>query len=87
MKISIEISEPLLDDLQRTGFISRAQRGEVLLLRDLVYFMVLESARDLPTAMRFSSHLAQKREAQAREWQAEAEARNYHQNELTKGAA
>jgi hypothetical protein len=86
MKIAIEIPEHVLDDWQRTGFITRNQRGDVDFLRELVAFLVVENARDLPTAMRFSAHLAQKREAQTLEWQAKS-ARNYNSNEMTKGAA
>jgi hypothetical protein len=87
MKICVEISEHLLDDFQRTGFLSKDQRNDVFLLRDLVFFLVLESARDLPSAMRFSQHLAQRREAQAREWQAENAARDYYGNDNVKGAS
>jgi hypothetical protein len=41
---------------------------------------VVENARDLPTAIRFSAHLAQRREAKTLEWQAENAARNYYGN-------
>jgi hypothetical protein len=87
MKISIDIDEPLLDDFQRTGFITKDQRTDALLLRELVAFLVVENARDLPTAMRFSAHLARRREAKTLEWQAENAARNYYGNTETKGEA
>ena len=87
MRVSIDIPESVLDDFVRTGFTSREMRNDALLLCELVSFLVLENSRDLPTAMRFSLHLAQKREARTLEWQAEAASRNYYQNELAKGGA
>jgi hypothetical protein len=70
MKIAIDIPEHVLDDFQRTSFLTRDQRTDALLLRELVAFLIVENARDLPTAMRFSAHLAQRREAKTLEWQA-----------------
>ena len=87
MKIAIEIPEHVFDDWQRTGFKTRDQRGDVDFLRVLVAFLIVENARDLATAMRFSAHLAQRREAKTLEWQAKSFVRNYHGNETTKGAA
>ena len=80
MMVLVDIPEHVLDDFQRTGFITRDQRTDALLLRELVAFLVVENARDLPTAMRFSAHLAQRREAKTLEWQAENAARNYYGN-------
>jgi hypothetical protein len=81
MRILVDIPEDVLDDFQRTGFVTKDQRGDGLLLRELVAFLVVENARDLPTAMRFSAHLAQRREAQRREWEAANAARNYYGNQ------
>jgi hypothetical protein len=86
MKIAIEIPEHVFDDWQRTGFKTRDQRGDVDFLRVLVAFLIVENARDLATAMRFSAHLAQRREAKTL-GQTKSFARNYHSNEMTKGAA
>jgi len=87
MRVAIDIPEHVLDDYQRTGFVTRDQRTDADFLRELVAFLIVENARDLPTAMRFSAHLAQKREAKTLEWQAENAARNYHGNDIAKGAA
>jgi hypothetical protein len=51
------------------------------MLRELVEFLVLENARELATAIRFSSHLTIKREDEHRKWQHQQAARNYHGNE------
>ena len=87
MKVTVELTEPVLNDLQRTSFISRDQRSDVMLLRELVAFMVIESARDLPTAMRFSLHLQGLREQKHQEWQKAQSSRDYYSNELKGGAA
>ena len=87
MRVYVDIPEHVLDDYQRTGFITKETRTDAVFLRELVAFLIVENARDLPTAMRFSAHLAQRREAQTLEWQAKSFARNYHGNETTKGAA
>jgi len=87
MKVLVDIPETVLDDFQRTGFITKETRTDAVFLRELLAFLIVENARDLPTAMRFSAHLAQRREAQTLEWQTENAARNYHGNDITKGAA
>jgi hypothetical protein len=87
MRVYIDIPEDVLDDFERTGFVTKERRYNADFLRELVAFLIVENARDLPTAMRFSACLAQRREAKTLEWQAENAARNYHGNYIKKGEA